>query len=60
MPEPQEFLTRTYGPAKRQPTVAEVKRKLKRGEFARGAISPAPHERGQGQLKFLLGLRKGI
>ena len=60
MPEPQEFLTRTYGPKRREPTVAEVKRKLKRGEFSRGATSPAPHERGQGQLKFLLGLRKGI
>lgn len=57
MPEPASFLTRTYGPPKRQLTVAEVKRKLKREEAARGA--PTPHDRGQGQLRFLLGL-KGI
>lgn len=60
MPEPQEFLTRTYGPKKREPTVAEVKRKLKREELERGEVSPAPHERGAGQLRFLLGLRRGI
>jgi hypothetical protein len=60
MPEPQEFLTRTYGPKRKEPTVAEVKRKLKRGELARGELLPAPHERGAGQLKFLLGLRKGL
>jgi len=58
VPEPASFLTRTYGPAKRQLSVAEVKKKLKRGEFARGA--PAPSGRGAGQYKFLLGLRKGI
>ena len=61
MPEPQEFLIRTYGPKKREPTVAEVKRKLKREELARGETPPvATHERGAGQLRFLLGLRKGL
>ena len=53
------LLTRTYGPKKREPTVAEVKRKLKREERAAGVVSPAPHERGNAQLRFLLGLRGG-
>ena len=58
MPEPESFLTRTYGPKKREPTVAEVKRKLKREELARGETPPVPpHERGAGQLRFLLGLK---
>ena len=60
MPEPASFLIRTYGPKKKEPTVAEVKRKLKREERRRGEIPPvASHERGNAQLQFLLGLRGG-